>query len=355
MTLHHHTASVCAAVESWLQPDNDQLREAIRKTVDGGYFSEADIRHQIRHLKHSVTPKNIGIWAEKSELQPGSLAGKRVLCLHAGNLPLVGFQDVLAVALTGAAYSGKISRKDPWLLPSLIHALREKGVFDESHYALTPEDLPAKPADAVLFSGAEESVQIIRKKLKEHRLADDQTPFLRRTAGFSIAWIDDNSRDTMESLTEAVFRYGGNGCRSVAVVVAPFRFTDHICGFTDYVESFWLANPQHQKPPPSLFHRYAYNRAMGISQSWLHDFLIEDTMQLPDHKFVLHWVEGGGEELRQLIEQAGHRLQSVYGTAHAGSTIAGRTIEPLSSAQAPPVWWKPDGTDPVRWLWKQLS
>ena len=45
--------------------------------------------------------------------------------LHAGNLPLVGFQDVLAVLLSGAGYAGKLSRKDPWLIASFFDVLRQ--------------------------------------------------------------------------------------------------------------------------------------------------------------------------------------------------------------------------------------
>ena len=177
-----------------------------------------------------------------------------------------------------------------------------------------------------------------------------------QTQNFFIALIEDNDSPTMEDLTEAVFRYGGTGCRSVAIVVAPFHLDDEQCEYTDYVESFWLKNPQHKKPEKSLFYRYAYNRALEIPQAWLNDFLIEENISNPKEKFLLFWVKGDFNTLTELVSMYRDGLQSVYSTSnHIGKEVGGFRVEPLSQAQAPPIWWKPDQIDTIEWLQKKVA
>src|SRR5690625_6618692 len=98
-----------------------------------------------------------------------------------------------------------------------------------------------------------------------------------RTAGFSMAYIENESSETYQDLTEAIFRYGGAGCRSVAIVVSPFPLRKVQCGFTDYIESFWLANPPHHKVIESILYRIALNNALGIVQTWMIHILLEDS------------------------------------------------------------------------------
>lgn len=353
--LAKNISKISVAVSEWLQLGNESLKLAIEQTADEKLFAMHDIRHRIRHLKQSVTADTLKTWISKTDLITSPLNNQRVLCLHAGNLPLVGFHDLLAVLMTGAGYRGKLSRKDPYLMDSFLQVLLEKNLVDDSSWSADLAQLSSQKVDAVMFSGSEKSVPAVLEALNSLQIAKKHTPKLIRTADFSIAWINDNDRHTMEDLTEAVFRYGGNGCRSVAVVVAPFHLNSQKCTFTDYIESFWLKNPPHDKPDASLSYRFAYNKAIGIEQAWLDHFLIEEYHSLPDDKFVLRWIRGGKEEVEKLINSSGSRLQSVYSNSKIGVEIGSKVTEPLSLAQKPPVWWKADGTDTIRWLIENLK
>jgi hypothetical protein len=355
MRLHEHILLISKAINTWLRPDNTELKLAIERSIDESLFAEHDIRHRIRHLKQSVNHNSLVTWCTRAGLITPSLQGKKVCCLHAGNIPLVGFHDLLGVLLSGAEYYGKLSRKDPYLMESFLNVLKGFNLVESNHWTTQIDRFNSLQADAILFSGSPASVGPVRKKLSMLGISQKSTPELIRTAHFSIAWITDHSKETMEDVTEAVFRYSGNGCRSVAIIVAPFSLHHEKCSFTDYIESFWLKNPQHQKPAGALYYRYAYNNAVGIEQAWLEDFLIEETSGPPDEKFVLHWVEGGEEELKNILMEIDGQLQSVYSNSMAGKKISGRVIEPLSLAQTPPVWWKADNTDTIEWLLKSLS
>jgi len=339
------------AIDLWLSPDNYNLKEAIDRSVNEGLFSFEDIKHQILALKKTLKRGEFAFWADRAGLGSEEIS-KKVLCLHAGNLPLVGIQDILAVSMAGAHYLGKVSRKDPYLPATLLRVLKKEELI-AGRWSTDLSNLSGERADAVLFSGAGGSVSDVDEALNQYGLADDSTPRLLRTAHHSIAFIEDSKPKTFEDLAEAVFRYGGKGCRSVAMVVAPFSLNSTKCGFTDYIEAFLMRNSQHEKAPPSLYHRYAYNRAAGKEQAWLDDFLIEQTDMEPSEPFVLHWIKGGEETLNDVVKKYRAGLQTVYVT-DPDRQLPGISLQPelLSDAQQPPIWWKPDGVDPLEWLIK---
>ncbi|MEX0661710.1 MAG: hypothetical protein WEA58_00565 [Balneolaceae bacterium] len=336
-------------IDEWLHPGNYDLKEAIDKTVNERFFSFEDIKHQLLVFKKTLNKRDLLRWAEPLKRTLSNQKKKRILCLHAGNIPLVGLQDLLAVLISGDHYTGKISRKDPYLLPTILKKLQREGFVKKDEWSTDLAELPEISADAVLFSGSTESVDVVFNRLVSLKLVKKQTPALVRTAHFSIAFIEDSLPDTMDQLTQAVLRYGGKGCRSVAMVVAPFSLHSQKCHFTDYIEKFFLAVPQHEKAPPSLYQRYAYNKSVGIEQAWLDNFLIEETEMEPSEPFILHWVKGGKDTLTKLVDRYKNGLQTVY-VKDPSVEIEGIETELLIDAQQPPIYWKPDRVNAISWL-----
>lgn len=339
------------SVDQWLSSKNFALKEAIDKSVKDGHFSFEDIKYQLLSLKKTLKESEFRRWTKRADVVEIN-SPKNILCLHAGNLPLVGIQDILAVALSGHHYMGKLSRKDPYLPATLLEVLNREGLI-HGDWSVKLNDLKNNQADAILFSGSATTVSPVMDSLITLNIATHKTPRLLRTAHYSLALIEDDHPDTMEQLANAVFRYGGKGCRSVAMVVAPYSLNSKKCSFTDYVESFWLKNPQHKKAPPSLYHRYAYNKAAEINQSWLDNFLIEETDMEPVEPFILHWVKGDRQTVARIAEKYREGLQTVY-VKDPSVNIEGLSFAPelLTDAQQPPIWWKPDGVDPLNWLMK---
>lgn len=345
--------------DNWLTDENEFLTRAITKTVEEGYFGFPDIKFALNALKGSLNRTALEEWVKKSGLGDDQApVGDNILCLHAGNLPLVGFQDVLAVLLSGAKYIGKISRKDPYLLPTFLNEVKKTEVWSsiDVQWSHRLEDLEDMQCDAILFAGSEESVPGVMQAVENLNLEKDSTRFLIRTAHFSMAYLEDQQKENMENLVEAIFRYGGKGCRSVAVVISPYSLDEIKCELTDYIESFWLDNPQHEKPKPKLHHRFAYNKAIERPQAWLDDFLLQEGGLELDQDFICYWVQGDEQKTSELAESFGEQLQSIYIT-HPDTDIPGAVdcIEFLSDAQSPPVFWKPDGVDVLRWLAEELT
>jgi len=328
--------------------------DAIDRTVREGYFGLEDIRFAIRTLKKSINETALREWVEDANMSDeNDASSQNVMCLHAGNLPLVGFQDSFSTLLSGARYTGKISRKDPYLLPTFLNEVKKTALWTDMDVQWTHRlrDFEDMKHDAFIFAGSESSVPGVRQAIQKYNLAKPDAQYLIRTAHFSMAYIDRKDERTMRDLTEAILRYGGKGCRSVAVVVSPYALDDIKCELTDYIESFWLENPQHEYPKPKLKQQYAYNKAIERPQAWLDYFLLQEGGLELDQDFVCYWVQGEESKVAELAEQYQQQLQSVY-IPHPDVEIPGLEgrLEYLSDAQQPPISWRPDGVDTLKWL-----
>lgn len=351
MMIAERVNKLLGATNSWLEDESGELQSAVDQTVEEDYFARHDVVHALRAIRRSLVRDDIMQWIEPYS---STDAGRNnILCLHAGNLPLVGFQDVFATILSGANYYGKISRKDPYLLPSYLRHLQSHGLVEVGAFSTDLASIPATVMDGVMFAGSEESVPDVRRALNELSLTGEQTRWLIRTAHFSIAYLDSKHPQHMKDLTEAIFRYGGKGCRSVAIVVSPFSLDEIKCELTDYIESFWLENPQHQQPGPGLKFRFAYNKAVERSQAWLDDFLLQEGGLEFDRDFVTYWVRGKIPALKSIFHSYEDEIQNVYLTSpeiSVDSLKLESRVDMLSNAQQPPINWQPDGQDVLRWL-----
>jgi len=341
-------------IENWLCEDNHHLQDAIDRTVREGYFSFEDIQYAIDAIKESISQTDLEQWVKEVGLANHSgHQRKNVLCLHAGNLPLVGFQDAFATLLSGARYTGKISRKDPYLLPTFLNEVKKTAQWSDMDVQWTHrlDDFEDMPHDAILFAGSESSVPGVKEAIRKHHLATDDVRYLIRTAHFSIAYLDRKDDQLLQYLTEAMLRYGGKGCRSVAVVVSPFSLDEVKAGLTDHVKSFWLDNPQHKVPPPKLKQQFAYNKAIERDQHWMDYFLLQEGGLELDQDFVCYWQQGEESTVAELANAYKDEIQSIY-VPENNIEIPGweQRTEILADAQQPPVSWKPDGIDTLHWI-----
>lgn len=152
-------------------------------------------------------------------------------------------------------------------MATYLEALKALGLKNRMEYFNELEVFEHLKADKVLFAGSDQSVDPVKNRLSELNAVDENTEFVIRTAKFSMAYITNEEPEIVTDLVEAIFRYGGQGCRSVAVVVSPIRFRNLKCHFQDYVEAFWLKNPQLKRPSPVLEYQFAYNKSIARDQA----------------------------------------------------------------------------------------
>ena len=347
------------AVHSWLDDESDLLGKAMQATLDEKLFFRDDVTFALDHIRSSVTAESLKDWASRitDELSGNeSSAGKKtVLCLHAGNLPLVGLQDVLAVLISGHRYAGKISRKDPHLLSSLLRYLEENTTFDIYRFSTKIEEFTNLEAGAVMFSGSESSVADVRRLLADHNMLAADAAELIRTAHSSAAWIpkEANFKAIAAELVEAMFRYEGKGCRSLTTVFTDgdarflVKAIEAEAGASTYIKE----NISNQQLSPLLYYKRSFYRALDQECFSTGDSLIAAADPDLHTDGLVTVTRADKEKCIHFVEKNRRRIQSLYTTgteAGFGQIIA----EPIAFAQRPPVNWKPDGVDPLKWLWQ---
>lgn len=403
----------------WFDDEQSGMQEAIQQSILGTDFSSEDIYFQLSAIKSRLETGDLVHWVDQcTSDRPSSDESRHwldaqstdnenkeayrvtqlrershILCIHAGNLPLVGLQDVIAVLLAGHYYTGKISRKDPYLLSSILSWLIQFGWREQiQHWTQNTAEIPVNNYDEVLFAGSESSLSSVRKTLIEARTLDEETPWLNRIASFSIAYCS-SKEAVIEQSTEfmdALMRHGGKGCRSVGVVVSPVGLNElriplenamknvleqngslrqaNTLEQSDALKQNNSANLKKAEIPlqggnrsesTRLTYKKAYNIAVDRVFVDVGDWMIEEHpieyVPEPSNNRVVYWVHANQEDLVNLVERFGSALQSIYYVGPKASDVKkpytySFDIESIDSAQRPPLYWKPDGIDILRYL-----
>ncbi|MEX0780694.1 MAG: acyl-CoA reductase [Balneolales bacterium] len=340
---------ITKALDVWFS--SDLLQQAIERTVKERLFTHHDIQYSLDQIRSSVTNNSLTKWGNEAGLDSASMSDKTILCLHAGNLPLVGFQDVIAVMLSGYKYAGKVSTKDPYLIPAFLDILKEDEVQKRIQYNHKLDNYKGLQADAVMFSGSGESIKEVRNKIKRLNSVSPCYKSLIRTAGFSMVYMNHKDKKSLKALAEAILRYEGKGCRSVAMIVSPIKPDEVIERLGELMEEYWENNPPLRTLSPKTKYRYAYNKALGKDQQiFRHILFQQDGLEL-DNDDIIYWAQGDVDLAQKLAESNLMRIQNIY-TVTDNLKLLGfeDRMAPLASAQSPPISWKPDGFDPLDWL-----
>lgn len=335
------------AFEAWISRTEGNLDKAISQSQT--QFKASDIHHRLLHLKDRVTKDALINWVSRSSTSTGP---KTCLCLHAGNLPLVGFQDVLAVWLAGHRYVGKLSRRDPWLMASFLEVLRTYSHKEELVWATTLEALPHIPVDKVLFSGSEVTVPLITNALQDLCMLRDHTEWLVRTASFSVAWLQDPVEKDLTDLAEAILRYDGSGCRSVKVVICNHDLNDFRCALEDAFEGWWSTHGGHRIPSTQTIWDKAYLQAIERPHVLVEHLLLAGLDELTDNSDRILWIKGGEDAVSIFTQRYSGRIQALYGCERTAfpTRVGAFSIESLRRAQDPDIDWKADGKEVLTWL-----
>lgn len=136
--------------------------------------------------------------------RPDASAVRRVGIVLAGNIPLVGFFDLLCVCICGHRCFVKPSSKDRVLTGYVVEQLLR--IEPAMPVAPLEEDTPL---DALIATGSDSTRSYFGKRYRE-------MPSLLRGSRYSIAVLDGTETEAqLEGLSNDVFQYFGLGCRNV--------------------------------------------------------------------------------------------------------------------------------------------
>ena len=191
--------------------DDDATRAVIDSACRAnGWFTPADIRRAGRAIACDMLQREkLEAWLANYPALPVA-APRRVLVVMAGNIPLVGFFDLLCVLAAGHRCLVKPSAKDRVLTEYVVGMLRE----------LDPE-VPvgfcdgSSPVDAVIATGSDNANRYFRTQYAG-------IPALLRGSRQSVAVLSGRETEAqLEGLADDIWAYSGLGCRSVSLLFVP--------------------------------------------------------------------------------------------------------------------------------------
>lgn len=192
---------------------------------------------------------------------------KNIGLILAGNIPLVGFHDVIATVLSGNLPLIKLSSKDRLLLPFLLKKWEEFS-GKALHYKWVEK---LENFDAVIATGSNNTARYLEYYFKEY-------PHIIRKNRTSVALLSGEETDEdIQNLGEDIFSYYGMGCRNVTQLLIPQDFELDLL-FKNFISHQNIIN-HHQ-----YANNYDYNKALYLLNQevfWDNNFvMLKESEQL---------------------------------------------------------------------------
>ncbi|MDY3537041.1 acyl-CoA reductase [Riemerella anatipestifer] len=232
-----------------------------RAEIENPWFTQDSLRFALKQWADLLTEENLNDWVNS---YPETKGGKKVGLILAGNIPLVGFHDVITVMLSGHTPVIKMSSKDKQILPFLLE--KWASLSEGIEYQLVEK---LENYDAVIATGSNNTARYLEYYFKNK-------PNIIRKNRTSVAVLSGKETDEeLQLLAEDIFRYFGLGCRNVTRLFIPQDFKlerlfENFVGFQDIINHNKYAN------------NYDYNRAVYLLNQenfWDNNFVMlkEDT------------------------------------------------------------------------------
>jgi len=268
-------------------------------------------------------------WLRTYNLPEENNSPKDIGLILAGNIPLVGFHDLLSVLATGNTALLKLSSKDSLLLKMLIEMLAEISPELASQIKLIER---LEKFDATISTGNDNSSRYFKYYF-------GKKPNIIRRNRTSVAVLNGNeSTDELKLLGEDVFRYFGLGCRNVSKLFVPENYDLKIL-FEAWKDFEWLK--EHDK----YMNNYDYNRTLLILNQQHHlanDFLmITENENLSSPVATLHYEKYKTEN--ELVDRIASQMKQIQ-------CIVSRNDIPFGKSQQPELADYADGVDTIEFL-----
>ena len=230
-----------------LSDDPEWLEAKHRASLVNPWFTQEFIDLASKNIAEQfLTKEKLTSWT--SAFNTDNIQPKKIGIVMAGNIPLVGFHDMLSVFISGHKALIKPSSKDEILIKHLVKKLKEWN--PEINELISIEEM-LKGCDAYIATGSNNSARYFEYYFaKYHHI-------IRRNRT-SVAILDGNeTNEELDKLADDVHLYFGMGCRNVTKIFVPKEYD-----FVKLLEIF--KKYDHFKDHHKYKNNYDYNLAMHI-------------------------------------------------------------------------------------------
>jgi hypothetical protein len=283
--------------ELFAKPFLAAIKEA---EIHNPWFTREFILYSFSSLSEMLEEEKLRLWLDHyPQIKNHSGRKLKIGIVMAGNIPLVGFQDLLAVCFSGHEALVKMSSKDEKLLPLLNEILCHCDTGLQESVSLLTQ--PLKNIDAVIATGSDNSARYFEFYFGKY-------PHLTRKNRNSAAILTgEETSDDFRKLSDDIFLYFGMGCRNVSKIFIPEGF--NIPNMLDNFESYsYLYN--HNKYANNYdYHKaiYLVNLVKHLDTGYL--LLKEDYTYSSPVGIVYYEYYNSVERLKARLEADEHKIQ----------------------------------------------
>ena len=255
-----------------------------------------------------LDPEKIREWIATYPIVPHT--PKSVAIIMAGNIPAVGFADLMYTICSGNIPVVKYSSKDRVLMEHIVKTLQ---VIEPQ---LVIEQLTDNSrVDAVIATGSDTAALHFKAMF-------GSIPTLIRGSRHSVAVLSGNeSCAELEGLSKDIFTYSGLGCRNVSLIFAPQGF------------DFQLVVPQ---MPQGYNNNYRHTRALMTMQGVIFNdcngaLTVEGGAEFPRHISCINICRYNSiDDVKTWLVENKERVQCVVSSENSisGAVAFGRAQYP---------------------------
>ncbi len=299
-----------------------------------GWFNTDNIVFAFNSWANALTESNLNQWLSKYNFN--SVEPKTIAIIMAGNIPLVGFHDFLAVLISGHQVLVKQSSNDSQLLPFLTKYLEYVEPEFKGCIQFTKDKL--ENFDAVIATGSDNTARYFEYYFRGK-------PSIIRKNRNSVAILTGNETpEDFEKLSEDIFRYYGLGCRNVSKLFVPKDYN-----FDGFFQGMYHWHPIIEQTKYS--NNYDYNKAVYLMSEFdmlENGFLMikEDASYASPIATVFYEYYDNLEQLQQKLQTDADQIQCVVSKDILPNEV------PFGETQNPQLWDYADGVDTIAFLLK---
>lgn len=292
-----------------------------------GWFSYESVKNALEGIAFMLDEAKLEKWTSRynlSEVSPSVIG-----IVMAGNIPLVGFHDLLSVLISGHFAAIKPSSDDDFLTRTMIDWIIQVEPRFKKNIEIREK---LTNIDAVIATGSDNTARYFEYYFKD-------IPSIIRKNRTSVAILTGKENiNELKALGEDIFSYFGLGCRNVSKVYTPkgYDFRDAFPHFEHYKE---IANHHKYRNNYDYYKSiYLVNKTPHLDTGFL---LINSTDELVSPIGVLfHQEYDSIERLQDILDAQKEKIQC----------IVGKDYVPFGKAQRPELWDYADAVDTLAFL-----
>jgi len=334
----NYLAGVFSTLSGQLCYPNDDLFAIIQdEHYYNAWFTPESVERAVKAIGAMLNKDDLLTWLNQYSINSDK-SGKKVGLILAGNIPLVGFHDVLCVLVSGNHALIKASAQDSRLIKYILNMLVaiDEGFKDQYTFVERLENF-----DAVIATGSNNSSRYFEYYFSK-------VPNIIRKNRNSVAVLTGNeTTEQLYNLGHDIFDYYGLGCRNVSKLLVPKDY--------DFVPFFEAIEPYQ----PIINHHkynnnYDYNKSIYLVNRDKHldnGFLLvkEDIRMVSPLAVVFYEYYEDTAAVEALLNRESENIQCIVSTAPL--KVSSQVVD-FGKSQQPALWDYADGIDTLDFLTK---